>query len=57
MTLREKRMKVAIIVASCLQHESDEFDFGDWGKIGRNVMMNGREITQRKCGNPRKKIW
>jgi len=57
MTLREKRMKAAAIAVSCvLQEEMDEtvgFKNSGWSKMGKNIIMSGREFTQRKGRNPK----
>jgi hypothetical protein len=57
MTLREKRMKAAAIAVSCfLQEEVEErenFNNSGWSKMGKNIIMNGREFTQRRGRNPK----
>ncbi|MEA3503708.1 MAG: hypothetical protein U9R32_00735 [Bacteroidota bacterium] len=52
MTRKEKKMKAAAIAVSCfLQQESEckenNKNFG-WGEMGKNMIMNGREFTQRR---------
>lgn len=57
MTLREKRMKAAAIAVSCfLQMDSEEIDNfkgQGWSKMGKNIIMSGREFAQRKGRDPR----
>lgn len=52
MTLREKKMKAAAIAVTCfMQQDSDEMSkctVSGWSKMGKNIIMNGRDLAQRK---------
>lgn len=52
MTLREKKMKAAAIAVTCfLQQDMEgncERAVSGWSKIGKNMIMNGRDLAQRK---------
>jgi hypothetical protein len=52
MTLREKKMKAAAIAVTCFMQQDVEGNcesaVSGWSKMGKNIIMNGRDLAQRK---------